>query len=121
MAGPTQLTPMYWAPRLVVRPHLLADHSLLPDRGAAAAELLRPGQAEQAALGEDPAEPLGGRQVGWVVGERPEEARGHVLAHQVAQVAAERGGGFTHAEVHGAHDVAILISIASLALMRPDR
>src|SRR5215471_5201385 len=45
------------AARLVVRPHLLADHGLLPDRGTAAAELLRPGQAEQALLGQEPAEP----------------------------------------------------------------
>src|SRR5260370_41895415 len=41
-------------PGLVVRPHLLADHRLLPRRGTAAAELLGPRQAEHAALRDKP-------------------------------------------------------------------
>ena len=74
IAGPTQLTPMYWAPRgSWYGPHLLAHRRLLPRRGAPSAELLGPRQAQQAALGQQPAERLGHLQVGRVVGERAEE------------------------------------------------
>ena len=88
------------AARLVVRPHLLADHGLLPHRRAAPAELLRPRHAQQAAFGEQPAECLGHRQVFWVVGEGPKEVLRHVRFHQLPQVVTQRRGLPTHLEVH---------------------
>ena len=88
------------APRLVMRPHLLAHRGLLPDRGIPAAPALRPGHAQQAAVGENAAEPLRRLQIRRIVGEGTEEIRRDVLLHQLAQPGPQRHHVLAHVEVH---------------------
>ena len=80
------------AARLVVGPHLLAHHGLLPHRRPAAAEILRPRQAQQVAFGQCPAELLGRLEVGRVVGEGAQKVLGHMTVHQLTQIASQVGG-----------------------------
>ena len=63
---------------LVLGPHLLAQHRLLPDRTTAAAMLFRPGQRQQPLGGQQLAERLGGGQVLRIVGAGAEEVGGDV-------------------------------------------
>ena len=63
------------AARLVVGPHLLAHHGLVPHRAAGAAVLGGPGEGEQTLLGERLAEALGDVEVGGIAGERAEVVR----------------------------------------------
>ena len=51
---------------LVVGPHLLAHHGLVPHRAAAPAVLGGPGEGEQALVGEGLAEALGDVEVGGI-------------------------------------------------------
>ncbi len=100
--GPDPVDPhVLGAARLVVRPHLFADHRLFPHRRPAATELLRPRQAQQVAFGQGPAELLGGLEVGGVVGERTQKVLGHMGFHQFAQLTAQLRGFLPHLEVHG--------------------
>ena len=85
----------------MISPHLLPDGGLLPRRGRAASELLRPCQAQQASVGEQPAELLGDLQVGRIVGEGAEEVGREVLPDQATQLSAERCHTLTHVVLHG--------------------
>jgi len=73
------------APGLVVGPHLLAHHRLLP-HGAAAAPVLRgPGLREQTLGRQELAESLGDGKILGIVGEGTQESLGQVLLDQLAQ------------------------------------
>ena len=122
IVGPTQLTPMYWAPRGSWAPTSPRGprSAPRPRRRGRRTPPARPGTAGPCSASSRQNR-WAAAEVGRVLGESPEEARGHVLPHQVAQLAAERGGGLAHAEVHDAYNIAILISITSLARIRLDR
>ena len=99
--GPDPVDPhVLGAARLVVGPHLLANHGLLPDRGPAATEFLRPRQAQQTAVGQCPAELLGRLEVGGIVGESAQKIFRHMGVHQLTQLAAQVRGFWPHLEVH---------------------
>ena len=90
------------APRLVVGPHLLAHHGLVPHRAAAAAVLGGPGEGEETLLGEGPAEALGDVEVGGIAGERAEVVLRDVRRDQLPQPDPQGGGRLAEVEVHGA-------------------
>ncbi len=101
MIGPTQIDAhVLRATGLVVGPHLLANRRLHPRRRAPAAPLLRPGHAQEAALGQRPAEGLGDLEIGGIVGEGAQESLGHVLGDERAQVGAHGGDVVAQIEVH---------------------
>ena len=75
---------------LVMRPHFLADDGLLPGRGAATAEFVRPGDTQQSALGQQPAKLLRHLEIGRVIGECAQKILGDVLVHQIAQLLTQR-------------------------------
>ena len=102
IAGPTQLRPMYCAPRGSWWAHISSrttvwSHTEPPP----AAVLGGPGEGEQALLGEGLAEPLGDVEVGGVVGERAEVVLGDVLGDQLPQPGPQRGRLLAEVEVHG--------------------
>ena len=88
---------------LVLGPHLLAQHRLLPDRTTAAAMLFRPGQRQQALGGQQFAERLGGGEVLRVVGARAEEVGGNVVGYQLAQVVSQLSGVVAEVVIHRRH------------------
>ena len=107
MVGPTQLTPMYWAPRGSWCAHISSRTAVCSQGDAPLpAPLLGPGHAKQATLGESTAERLGDGQVGRIVGEGTEEVGRDVLVDQLAQLAAQRGDILAHVEVHRRRSVA---------------
>jgi hypothetical protein len=85
---------------LVVGPHLLPDHGLLPQRSPAAAVLDRPRDGEEPLVGEGLAEALGDVEVGRVVREGAEVVLGDVRRDQLAQPGAQGGRVVPQVEVH---------------------
>ena len=85
---------------LVVCPHLLAHHGLVPHRAAPAAVLLRPGDREQALVREGLAELLGHREISRVVGEGAQVVLCDVGGDQLAQTGTQRRRLLAEIEVH---------------------
>ena len=77
---------------LVVGPHLLAQHGLLPYRPSAAAMFFRPGQRQQTVGCKQFAERLGGGEVSRVVGEGAQETFLDVRGYQLAQALSKLHG-----------------------------
>ena len=91
IVGPTQLTPMYWAPRGSWWAHISSRTAVCSHTDASAAtELLRPRRAQLPGRGERPAEPLRHLQVCRIVGERTQVVGGDVLGDQVPKGPPER-------------------------------
>ncbi len=81
-------------------PHLLADGRLFPRGRSPAAPLLRPGDAQQTPLGEQPAELLRELEVRRVGGEGAEEVGGDLLPDQLAKAPPQLADLFPHVELH---------------------
>ena len=103
IAGPTQLRPMYWAPRGSWWAHISSRTTVWSHTEPPAAAVLGgPGEGEEALLGEGLAEPLGHVEVGGIAGERAEVVLRDVLSDQRSEPDPQGGGRLAEVEVHGA-------------------
>src|SRR5690606_23927758 len=111
------------ATRFMRDPHLFTQRGLLPDVRARAAVLLGPRHRQEVTLAQLTTERLGDLEVGGVVGEGPQESRGHVLVDQPAQLGAELRYRCWFGEVEHDHlcDVDLLIYDKFRSPDRPER
>lgn len=89
--------------RLVLGPHFLAQHRLLPDRTTAAAMLFRPRQRQQPLGGQQLAERLGGGQVLRILRAGAEEVGGDVMGYHLPQVISQSSGVLAEVVIHRRH------------------